>query len=86
MANQRLDTSVLPIGWGTGWESKTLGSSLLRQDDRTFERLLHEYRMTKEQQRRPGDPFPKSRHLVLDERRQPALPLGWVWIRLERGA
>jgi len=86
MANQRLDTSVLPIGWGTGWESKTLGSSLLRQDDRTFERLLHEYRMTKEQQRRPGDPFPKSRHLVLDERRQPALPLGWVRIRLERGA
>ncbi|MGQ9492667.1 MAG: type III-A CRISPR-associated RAMP protein Csm5 [Anaerolineae bacterium] len=74
---------IVQVGWGTGWESKTLGSSLLRRDNRTFEQLLRMYRMTKERQRQPGDPFPKSRHLVLDERRQPTMPLGWVKIKLE---
>jgi len=71
------DTFLLQVGWGAGWESKTLGSSLLRQDDGQFERLLSKYRMTKEQNRRPGDPFPRSRHLALVNGR-PALPMGWV--------
>jgi len=74
---------IVQIGWGAGWESKTLGSGLLRQDDRAFERLLSQYRMTKERGRQPGDPFPKSRHLVLDRRGRPAEPLGWVRVRLE---
>jgi len=73
---------LVQIGWGAGWESKTLGSDLLRQDDRAFERLLSQYRLTKEQDRRLGDPFPKSRHLVLRDDR-PTEPLGWVRIRLE---
>ena len=73
---------IVQIGWGAGWESKTLGSGLLRRDDRAFERLLSQYRMTKERDRRPGDPFPKSRHLVLRDGR-PAEPLGWVRVRLE---
>jgi hypothetical protein len=55
---------------------------LLRTDDHTFERLLDRYRMTKEKNRRAGDPFPKSRHLVLNRRGQPAEPLGWVRMRL----
>jgi CRISPR-associated protein Csm5 len=73
---------IVQVGWGAGWESKTLSSGLLRQDDRAFERLLSQYRMTKERDRRPGDPFPKSRHLVLRDGR-PAEPLGWVQVRLE---
>jgi len=73
---------IVQIGWGAGWESKTLGSGLLRTDDRAFERLLSQYRMTKERDRRPGDPFPKSRHLVLDRHDRPAEPLGWVRIKL----
>jgi CRISPR-associated protein Csm5 len=73
---------IVQIGWGAGWESKTLGSGLIRTDDRAFERLLDDYRMTKERDRRPGDPFPKSRHLVLDRHNRPAAPLGWVRIRL----
>lgn len=76
------DEFLLQIGWGAGWESKTLGSDLIRQDDRAFERLLSQYRMTKEQDRRPGDPFPKSRHLVLRDG-WPTEPLGWVRVRLE---
>lgn len=74
---------IVQIGWGAGWESKTLGSSLLRTDDRAFERLLDDYRMTKERGRQPGDPFPKSRHLVLDRRGRPSEPLGWMRVRLE---
>jgi len=73
---------IVQIGWGAGWESKTLGSELIRTDDRAFERLLDDYRMTKERDRRPGDPFPQSRHLVLRDGR-PSEPLGWVHVRLE---
>jgi len=74
---------IVQIGWGAGWESKTLGSGLLRTDDRAFERLLDQYRMTKGQGRRPGDLFPKSRHLILRNGR-PSEPLGWVRMRLEK--
>jgi cold shock CspA family protein len=70
------------VGWGSGWESKTLGSHLLRQDDRQFEELLAKYRMTKEQDRQPGDPFPRSRHLALVDG-HPALPMGWLGVRVE---
>ncbi len=72
---------IVQVGWGAGWESKTLGSGLLRTDDQAFERLLSQYRMTKGR-RRPGDPFPRSRHLVLDRRGQPAEPLGWIKVTL----
>jgi CRISPR-associated protein Csm5 len=75
------DEFLLQVGWGTGWESKTLGSGLLRQDDLAFERLLDQYRMTKERNRRVGDSFPKSRTLVL-RGGDPAYPLGWVRVRL----
>jgi CRISPR-associated protein Csm5 len=75
------DEFLLQIGWGTGWESKTLGSGLLRQDDDEFERLLNQYRMTKERNRQPGDPFPKSRTLAL-RGGEPAFPLGWVRVKL----
>jgi len=69
------------VGWGSGWESKTLGSGLLRQDDVQFEKLISQYQMTKEESRQPGDPFPRSRHLALVDGR-PALPMGWVEVRV----
>jgi CRISPR-associated protein Csm5 len=77
---------LLQVGWGTGWESKTLGSGLLRQDEAAFERLLSDYRMTKERNRQVGDPFPKSRHLVLGKNGQPSEPLGWLRVRLAAAA
>jgi CRISPR-associated protein Csm5 len=75
------DEFLLQVGWGAGWESKTLGSGLLRQDDAAFERLLDQYRMTKEKRREIGDPFPKSRTLAL-RGGEPAWPLGWVRVKL----
>jgi len=75
------DEFLLQVGWGAGWESKTLGSDLIRQDDDAFERLLYDYRMTKERRREVGDPFPKSRTLAL-RGSEPAFPLGWVKVKL----
>ena len=75
------DTFLVQVGWGAGWESKTLGSGMVRQHDAQFERLVSQYRMTKERDRRPGDPFPRSRHLALVGGR-PALPMGWVEVRV----
>jgi CRISPR-associated protein Csm5 len=75
------DEFLLQVGWGTGWESKTLGSGLIRQDDDAFERILYDYRMTKERNRQPGDPFPKSRTLAL-RGGEPTFPLGWVKVKL----
>jgi CRISPR-associated protein Csm5 len=75
------DTLLLQLGWGTGWESKTLGSSMLRQDSRQFEKLLRDYRVTRERGRRLGAPFPRSRKLVLVNGR-PALPMGWLEVRI----
>jgi len=73
---------LLQVGWGTGWLSKTFGK-LLQQDPEAFERLVSDYRMTMERGRKPGDPFPRSRHLVR-RGEHPALPLGWVKITVER--
>jgi CRISPR-associated protein Csm5 len=75
------DMLLLQVGWGAGWESKTLGSPMLRQSDGQFEGLLSQYRMTKERDRRVGDPFPRSRHLALVNGR-PGLPMGWLAVRL----
>jgi CRISPR-associated protein Csm5 len=75
------DALLLQMGWGAGWASKTLGREMLGGDDRRFEDLLNKYRMTKERDRRPGAPFPRSRHLAL-RRGNPALPMGWLAIRI----
>ena len=72
---------LLQVGWGTGWLSKTFGR-LLQEDERAFERLVRDYRLTIERGRRPGDPFPKSRHLVRVGE-HPAVPLGWMKMKLE---
>ena len=72
---------LLQVGWGTGWLSKTFGQ-LLQKDAQEFERMVKKYRMTIERGRKPGDPFPRSRHLVRVGE-HPAVPLGWMKVRLE---
>jgi len=76
------DTFLLQVGWGAGWESKTLGRRMLQQNEQQFEQLVSRYRMTKQRNRRPGDPFPISRHLALRAGR-PALPMGWLQVRIQ---
>lgn len=74
---------VLQVGWGAGWNSKTL-TGLLKQNERIFARLVKDYRLQGRSRRpyQPGDLFPASRKLVLRGNKT-AEPLGWVKIKLE---
>jgi len=81
---------VLQIGWGGGWDSKTLGSRL-RADEGFMEGIIAEYRLARGKRRR-GDPFPKSRRLAVRVVRspdghtvqRPSVPLGWVLMEMKR--
>ena len=81
------------IGWGTGWEGKTFGSRL--QVDRDFmEAIVRHPRESgyglARGQRKPGDPFPKSRRVLVQVQRSPDgrivetphSPLGWVLVEM----
>ena len=73
---------IAQIGWGGGWQSKTL-NDLLRQDERRFAGLVQDYRLKAQKSRdfRAGDDFPVSRMLVRQNGR-PVRPLGWVRVTL----
>ncbi|MBL7202407.1 MAG: type III-A CRISPR-associated RAMP protein Csm5 [Anaerolineae bacterium] len=81
---------VLQLGWGGGWDSKTLGSRL-RADERFMENVIDKYKLARGR-RRPGDAFPKSRRILVRVRQtrdgraieQPALPLGWAMVEMIR--
>ncbi|MGQ9503031.1 MAG: type III-A CRISPR-associated RAMP protein Csm5 [Anaerolineae bacterium] len=79
----------LQLGWGTGWEAKTFGSHL--QSDRAFmEKILQKYKLARGRRQR-GDPFPKSRRVLVkverlpngQTRELPVVPLGWVLVQME---
>ncbi|MCS7259675.1 MAG: type III-A CRISPR-associated RAMP protein Csm5 [Anaerolineae bacterium] len=82
---------LLQLGWGTGWEAKTFGSHL-QSDPEFMETLLRDpnYKMTRGR-RQPGDPFPKSRRVLVkverspngQMREMPVVPLGWVLVEME---
>ncbi len=84
---------LLQVGWGTGWNDKTFGSRL-REDERFLEGILAPrpqggYGIARGK-RTPGDPFPKSRRVLVQVARakdgrvaeRPRLPLGWVLLEL----
>jgi CRISPR-associated protein Csm5 len=72
------------LGWGGGWHAKTL-NRYLKRDPATFDRLVSRYRLNPTGTHKPGQPFPKSRHL-LRVAEQPGPPLGWVKVTLLSGA
>ncbi|RLT34945.1 MAG: type III-A CRISPR-associated RAMP protein Csm5 [Chloroflexi bacterium] len=80
---------LIPLGWGTGWESKTFGSHL-QEDTNLMERLIEDFRMARGE-RKAGDPFPKSRRVAvrIDKDRQgrpivaPVAPLGWCLVEMK---
>ncbi|RMG89527.1 MAG: type III-A CRISPR-associated RAMP protein Csm5 [Chloroflexi bacterium] len=84
-ANLKANEFILQIGWGAGWDSKTL-SGLLKQNERVFARLVKDYRLQGRSRRpyQPGDLFPASRKLVLRGGKT-AEPLGWIKITLTGG-
>lgn len=80
---------LLQLGWGGGWDSKTLGTRLTA-DESFMEGIITQYRMAKGQHQR-GDAFPKSRRAVMrvthdasgQVRETPAVPMGWVLVELK---
>lgn len=68
------------IGWGAGWNSKTL-NDLLTTNEREFAKLVKAYRLTRlSEEFDPGKTFPASRHLA--QRGETLLPIGWVIITI----
>lgn len=72
---------LLNIGWGGGWEVKTIGDLLRTQlGEDSFNQLRQRYRLG--QNPRTGQldtehPFPKTRHIAY-QRGAPMWPMGWV--------
>ncbi len=89
------NTCLLQVGWGTGWDDKTLGSHL-RADEDFMEGILRPSRQggygIARGKRRRGDPFPKSRRVLVQVRRRrsdghiverPVSPLGWILLEMK---
>ena len=71
----------LQLGWGGGWGSKTIGL-LLQEDDREWQRLLKDRRLSPARiRRRDGDAFPKSRRVMM-LRDRPVAPFGWCLVEI----
>ena len=84
---------LLQLGWGTGWDDKTFGSRL-QADTAFMESILRSprdggYGLTRGR-RQAGDPFPKSRRVVVKVARgpqgelseRPAAPFGWALVEM----
>lgn len=69
--------ALLQIAWGTGWQSKTVGTYL---NDDELAMVRGQYRLG----RSGVDEFPKTRRLV-ERGGGPSAPLGWVRLRLVDG-
>lgn len=78
----------LQLGWGTGWLDKTFGSHL-QSDPRFFEDLVRKYRLARGR-REYGDPFPKSRRVLVSMTRngqgrileKPVSSIGWLLLEM----
>jgi|YNPMSStandDraft_1061717.scaffolds.fasta_scaffold28743_2 CRISPR-associated protein Csm5 len=64
---------LLNIGWGGGWEMKTVTNPLTENLDEEYERIRQTYNLG----RRGSDEFPKTRRVAY-QGNQPFAPPGWV--------
>lgn len=80
IAKSRDGACFLQVGWGGGWDGKTVGALL---DDHQVDQVVTQYRLSRSRGRRAGDAFPASRRMVLNSKGAVAGPLGWL--RLDFG-
>jgi len=77
------DEFLLQLGWGGGWESKTVGVEL-RQDAQQFADMVNRFRLLRRGTFRAGDRFPRSRRVQVGrEDGRPRAELGWLHIKVE---
>jgi CRISPR-associated protein Csm5 len=79
VSDMRDERCLLQVGWGGGWINKTVGSRL---DNRQREDVIRRYRLARGRRQR-GDPFPKSRRVVLDAQGRPVAPWGWLLMEMK---
>ncbi|MFQ3610514.1 MAG: type III-A CRISPR-associated RAMP protein Csm5 [Fimbriimonadales bacterium] len=65
--------AILNIGWGGGWEMKTVTNPLTEGLDDEYEQIRQTFRLG----RQNADIFPKTRRVAF-QNNQPHTPLGWV--------
>jgi len=72
--------TMLCLGWGGGWSSKTVTRLFLQRSDFDFIGLRRLFRLGQSRSRRDSyhEVFPKSRRLVASPK---LMPLGWVRVR-----
>jgi CRISPR-associated protein Csm5 len=79
------NSAVMQIGWGAGWDGKTLWTHL-QTDAGLFEQIVSDFRLHKASRgappRKAGDPFPRSKRVTMSKGRM-ATPLGWVLVGLK---
>lgn len=72
---------LIQLGWGGGWDSKTFGS-YLQKNEADFVEIVNRFSLKKKGKLKIGERFPKSRRMMVKDD-QPRLPLGWVKITIE---
>ena len=62
VANPEPNQCILQLGWGGGWDSKTLGDHLTK-NKAEFKRLVDKHRLIRKGEFKAGDRFPKTRRV-----------------------
>jgi len=84
VADQTSSEFIVQLGWGGGWDSKTLGKHLT-DNQSEFGKLVNDsrYKMLRKGKFVAGDVYPKTRRAIVTRKMQPISLLGWVWVRME---
>lgn len=90
-AAQRGNVCHLQVGWGGGWDSKTIGI-LVRQSPDDLEEIIRTYKLHRGRPRQPGARFPGTRRMAMkrvqgsDGQATEAMvaPLGWLRLSFQR--
>lgn len=71
------------LGWGTGWNSKTLNNLLTIQEHDFAHKVVRQYRLSRfARDFQPGQRFPMSRH-VFQHNGKLVRPMGWVLVTIK---
>lgn len=87
---RKTQTFYLQLGWGGGWDNKTMGEALIAKNKQDFAKTRNKFNLGKppqfkeQWQAKPDDTFPASRRVRVNANKQPWEPLGWVEITLEK--
>lgn len=85
---------LLQLGWGAGWDSKTLDGEL-RKDPAEFAKIVNQFHLAEGPRRgfrrgdgpgfKSGDTFPATRKLAtMRQLRLADQPMGWVKVKMEQ--